>query len=434
MSLSRKFIITFLTAVIFIALANIAVLYIAYWLYFREYLAEKNLARSEITIEYINEVIEKQAIDDIDNIFNDVELEFFELLENNNGSISLQEEENVNIVLNYLVKSGVAPKYIEQIIPENNFAEILDSLKNEASPEYRFIRNLFSAVLVSNFIFILLIVFVLWYFTKKIILPIKKATSRIKQMNPGKGENKIPYTKKDEIGLLINSINELNQKLTVQESIRNRLLADISHELKTPITSIQCYLEGIADGVIEMNQKNLSSITNEMTRLIELVNTIMEYEKFENTKLNLSTAVYDIPEILEEIASTHSTRLKENNQTIKVNGKQTLFLDIDESLFKQMVHNLIGNFLKYWGSKSTLTITITKKSIIFRDDWVGVAKSKVPFLTEKFYQGKTEKTWEIGERWIGVWLSIVQKICDAHKWKTHIKSDSGKWFCFTIVF
>jgi len=212
----------------------------------------------------------------------------------------------------------------------------------------------------------------------------------------------IVYEKKDEIGLLINSINNLNEKLHVQETIRSRLLADISHELKTPITSIQCYLEGIADGVIAVNQKNLDAITGEMSRLIELVNTIMEYEKFENKKLKLNTTVEDIPEILEEVIQTHISRLQENKQTIQLDGNETLFLDIDVSLFKQLVHNIIGNFLKYAGSDTILTITILKNTLEFRDNGNGVKKEKVPFLKEKFYQGKEEKTGKINERGIGV--------------------------------
>lgn len=433
MSLSRKFIIAFMASVLFIALANILVFYFSYTVYLKEYLQEKVQLRSEVTIEYINEILEKQAIDDIDNIFNNVELELFELLENNNGTIPLTEEQNVNIVVDYLVQSGVAPKYIEEIIPVNNFKKILDSLKDSESPEFKFVRKLFLTVVVSNIVFICIISFLMLIFTQKIILPIKKATMSIRWLKPGNGEEDvIQYTKKDEIGLLIWAINGLNKKLNLQEGIRNRLLADISHELKTPITSIQCYLEGIADGVIEVNQKNLDSITSEMGRLIELVNTIMEYEKFENKKLQLNTSVEDIPEVIEQVVETHITRLKENSQTIKIDGVETLFLDIDVSLFKQLVHNLVGNFLKYAGKNATLTIHVTKTSIEFRDNGEWISKDKVPFLKEKFYQGKEEKTWKINERGIGVWLSIIQKIATAHGWKTQIRSDTAKGFDYKI--
>jgi len=117
---------------------------------------------------------------------------------------------------------------------------------------------------------------------------------------------------------LINAINGLNKRLSVQENIRTRLLADISHELKTPITSIQCYLEGISDGVIKLDGKTLPSITEEMKRLINLVNKIMDYEKFDNKNLEANLQEENVSDILKLVVETHKKRLKENHQRIKI--------------------------------------------------------------------------------------------------------------------
>ena len=150
------------------------------------------------------------------------------------------------------------------------------------------------SILITNILAIFVIAIGLIIFIRKIIYPIKEATASIKKAVTSKNiiwwdSNKFfeYYNKKDEIWLLITAINNLNKKLHLQEEIRSRLLADISHELKTPITSIQCYLEGISDWVIKLNQKNLNSITDEMTRLISLVNRIMDYEKNDRKKLNI---------------------------------------------------------------------------------------------------------------------------------------------------
>jgi K+-sensing histidine kinase KdpD len=103
-------------------------------------------------------------------------------------------------------------------------------------------------------------------------------------------------------------------------------------------------------------------------------------------------------------------------------------------LFKQVIHNMIWNFLKYAGKNTLLNINITKKYIDFSDNWEWIKSSEVPFLTEKFYQGNIEKTWDINSRWIGVWLSIITKIILSHSWKYEIKSDKWKWFSFKIYF
>lgn len=434
MSLSRKFVIVLIISVSSIAILNIVAFYVFYNSYIRVYLSEKINSRQDVTIEYINNIIEKQALEDIDNIFSDVELEFFELLDISDGKIPLGKDENVNIVVDFLIKSGVSPKYIEEIIPDNNLEKILESLKDSWSPESHFVQRLIWSLIITNFFILLCIGWWIFLFTKRTILPIKRATNQIKNLKVWKTSDKIDYPKKDEIGLLIQSINGLNKRLSVQEKIRSRLLADISHELKTPITSIQCYLEWISDWVIKLTDKNLDSITSEMWRLIELVNKIMEYEKFENTKLQATKSSHNPYEIISSIVETQKIHLSESKQEIIITGSKNIELYLDKDLFSQLVYNLIGNYIKYSGKKSILKIDISSKKISFSDDGIGIAKKEIPFLFEKFYQGKKEKTGNINMRWIWVWLSIVKKIVDEHSWDMQVKSDLNKGFCFIIKF
>lgn len=437
MSLSRKFIIAILTTILFITTINIVAFYVFYTTYLKIYLVEKIESRDKVTIEYINEVIKKQTIDDIESIFTDTEIEFFELLENNDWKIPLSKEKNVDIVVNYLVKSWIAPKYIEEIIPTDNFWKVLEAMTDKNSPEYRFINKLSISILITNIISISISIILLIIFIRKTIYPIKDITQKIKEIQNKKSSSKqteelVYYNKKDEVWLLVDAINNLNKKLNLQDEIRTRLLADISHELKTPITSIQCYLEWISDWVIKLDQKNLNSITYEMKRLISLVNKIMEYEKLDRKKLDLSLSDFPLYELLINLVETHKKRLRENKQRIKVNWEIWYILTADKDLFVQLVHNLIWNFLKYAWKNTILRINITKKYIEFSDDWVWVKNIEIPFLTEKFYQWKIEKTWDIDSRWIWVWLSIVTKIIDSHSWRYEIKSDLWKWFSFKV--
>lgn len=434
MSLWRKFIVIILASITFIALINVLAFYWLYSIYIKIYLAEKIKYRDEITIDYINEIIEKQTIDDIDNIFSDVEIEFFELLEDNGWKISLGEEENRDIIINYLIKSWVTPKYIEEILPTNNFQKVLESLKIKGSPESNFLDKIIDWILIANGLSIIMIFFFIFIFTRKTILPIKQVTDQIKKQDFLKSWEEVTYKKKDEIGLLINAINWLNKSLSIQENIRSRLLADISHELKTPITSIQCYLEWITDGVIKLDEKTLGSITDEMRRLINLVNKIMDYEKFENKNLELNTGTTNLSEVLKIIAETHKKRLKEKHQRIKITWEENVNIFMDKDLFIQVCHNIIGNFLKYAGKETLLTINITKKYIDFSDNWKGIKQSEIPFLMEKFYQWDIDKSGNIEERGIWVWLSIVWKVIEAHNWSYQIKSEEDKGFSFKILF
>lgn len=437
MSLSRKFILAIITTILFITTINVLAFYIFYTSYLKVYLVEKIESRDKVTIEYINDVIKKQTIDDIDSIFTDTEIEFFELLENNDWKIPLSKEKNIDIVINYLVKSWIAPKYIEEIIPTDNFWKVLEAMRDKTTPEYRFINKLTLSIIVINIISITISIILLIIFIRKTIYPIKNITQNIKDIQAQKKYWKqfkeiIYYNKKDEVWLLVDAINSLNKRLNLQDEIRTRLLADISHELKTPITSIQCYLEWISDGVIKLDQKNLNSITYEMKRLITLVNKIMEYEKLDRKKLDLSLSDFEVNDLIISLVETHKKRLRENKQRIKVTWEVNVNIKADKDLFIQLVHNLIWNFLKYAGKKTFLKVTITRKYIDFSDDGEWIRASEIPFLTEKFYQWNIEKTWDIDTRWIWVWLSIVTKIIESHGWKYEIKSDIWKWFSFKI--
>lgn len=439
MSLARKFIIAILSSIFFIATVNVLAFYIFYTTFLQTYLIEKNNSRDEITIEYINEVIKKQTIDEIDSIFSDTEIEFFELLEDNDWEIPLDEQQNIDTVINYLVENWIAPKYIEEIIPTDNFWKVLEALKDENSPESKFISKLTIAIIITNIIAIWVIIWLLIIFIRHTIHPVKQVTKRIKDLDEEKNlvdyktiQDIYYYNKKDEIWLLIRAINNLNKKISLQDDIRTRLLADISHELKTPITSIQCYLEWISDWIIKLDQKNLNSITDEMSRLISLVNKIMEYEKLERKEIDLELTEFNIKNLIISLVETHKKRLKENKQRIKVSWAEELLLKADKDLFIQLVHNLIWNFLKYAWNNTILRINITKNYIEFTDDWVWVKSTEIPFLTEKFYQSNTAKTWNIESRWIWVWLSIISKIIKSHSWKYEIKTEEWKWFSFKL--
>ena len=440
MLLSKKFIIWLWLSIFIITLANILSFYFFYSFYIKLYFYEKTQARDSVTIDYINDIIKKKADDIIDSVFSDAQIEFFELLETNNWKIPLDKEENVDIVVNYLIKSWLTPKYIEEIIPTDNFKKVLEAFSRPDSPEAIFMNRFILSILITNLVVILFITLFLWIFIRKTLSPISTATQKIKKMNKNISSSSwsweyevIEYKNpKDEIWLLVNSINNLNKKLALQNQIRTRLLADISHELKTPITSIQCYLEWISDWVITLNQKNLNSISSEMNRLISLVNRIMDYENFDRKKMELNLSNFDAIEVLKNISETHKKRLSQNKQRVKVTWENSLEINADKDLFIQLTHNLIWNFLKYAGKNTQLTINVTKKYIDFCDNWIWIKSSEIPFLTEKFYQGDMAKYGNVEVRWIWIGLSIVLKILESHNWRYEIRTDVGKWFSFKI--
>jgi len=421
-----------LWSILFIAIINVAAFWVLYTYYLKLYLSEKISARQEITLEYVDKIIEKQTLAEVENIFADAEIQFFELLEKNQWKIPLNKKENVDIVLNYLQKAWVSVKYMEEIIPQNNLQSILQELQNTKSPESRFLHRLLSSIIIINVIAFLIMIVFLAIFIRIILYPIKQTTNSIKSLYIGKDFHMIPYYKEDEIWLLVKAINELNTKLNIGDNIRNKLLADISHELKTPITSIQCYLEGIKDKVISLDEKTLDSIISEMQRLVKLVNTIMEYEKYESSEIEMHYSMEDIRYVTEQVVKQFKQKFKNNNQKVVTLGLKRK-ISIDKDRFIQIIQNILSNFIKYAGENTQLKIEFGVNSITFKDNGKGLSKEEIPYIKEKFYQWKNEKTWDINDRGIWVGFSIIEKILKAMRWKMRIESEEGQWFEIKII-
>ncbi|MCH8519116.1 HAMP domain-containing protein, partial [Candidatus Gracilibacteria bacterium] len=346
MLLSRKIALVFFISIFAMAILNVIAFYGIYSINIGRYLSEKIDTRQEITLEYINSLVERQTLDELEQIFSESELEFFELLDTSGGVIPLDSERNVNIVLDFLVKSGISPRYLEEIIPENNLEKVLDSLRDPESPEAAFVERLIVGLVITNIIFLILIGLGVYFITQRTIKPLQKVTKTLSSYKLGERYETIEYHKNDEIGLLIKAINTLNRKLSLQDSIRTRLIADISHELKTPITSIQCYLEGISDGVIKLEPEVLDTLSDEMKRLTKLVNMILEFQKFESRNEPLKKSGFNPTKVIEDIIVHTQNKADTLGQNIFLKGSKNIELYGEKDLFKQLVYNVIGNFLK----------------------------------------------------------------------------------------
>lgn len=434
MLLSKKFVIVLFWSVSSIAVLNIIAFYVLYSIFIAQYLSEKIDARQEVTLEYINNIVERQTLEEVDNIFSESELEFFELLDVWWGKIELNSEKNINTVVDFLVKSGISPKYIEEIIPNNNLEMVLEDLKNPQSPESSLIKRIFIWLSIVNILLLFWVWVLIYFMSRRTFLPIQKITQELEKFRIWEDFHKIEYDKKDEIWLLIRSLNMLNRKLALQESIRTQLVADISHELKTPITSIQCYLEGISDKVISLTPETLASLSSEMQRLIKLVNMILQFQNLENTTKISQKTSFSPYKYIKDVRKNLSVQLESQLQELRIRWSKNIEIYADADLFIQLLYNIFWNFMKYAGTGSILTVVIQSTGIVFSDNGVGIAKSHVPYLFEKFYQWKQEKSEDIEKRGIGVGLSLVKKICELHNWKIYIRTDTDKWFTLEIIF
>ena len=432
MKLSRKISFIFFASIIAMAVLNVIAFYAIYSVNITRYLSEKIDTRQEVTLEYINSLVERQTLDELEQIFSESELEFFELLDISWWSIPLDSERNINIVIDFLVRSWISPRYIEEIIPENNLEKVLESLRNPESPEAQFINRLIWWIVWVNILLLLLIWTWVYIISQRTIKPLHKVTKILSEYKLWERFEPIDYDRKDEVWLLIQAINTLNRKLSLQDNIRTRLIADISHELKTPITSLQCYLEWIWDWVIKLDNDVLSTLNSEMKRLTKLVDLILEYQKFESKSELIQRETFHPYKVIDEIIKYSETKAKKTRQIFELDWSENINIYAEKDLFKQLVYNVIWNFIKYAWKDTQLDIAVYSEKIVFSDNGKWINRKELPYLFEKFYQWKKEKTWDAASRWIWVGLSMVKKICDLHDWKVELSSDTKQGFTVII--
>lgn len=211
----------------------------------------------------------------------------------------------------YLEESGVEQKQVEDVIGLNAMSAFLKSaplgfsFSDGTDPKRQFVMQVLVAMIAINILFVLTVVGFVLYFLRKAFKPIHAVTDTLDNFTTSGGKT-LDYQGKDEFRPLVDSLNNLRHRLDHQENIRTQFLTDMSHELKTPMTAIRVYLEGIKDGVIQLNTKNIDALAGELARLTRIVESLMHFQTFENRPTDFRHEKINLIDIFSIVQETHS--------------------------------------------------------------------------------------------------------------------------------
>ena len=257
------------------------------------------------------------------------------------------------------------------------------------------------------------------------------------------------YTDK-EIQIQINAIPLKNKnilmifknitKLIQLENLRKEFIDNVSHELKTPITIINGFLETIKDDEIEKNQKKeffniIAKQSNNLSNIIDSLIFITELESV-NYKNNIIFQSENITELIKNVIASFKQKLKEKKLTIEFNNKETHYLTINITLFTQLISNLIDNAIKYSDENKKIKIEFEKKKKKFKinviDEGIGIEEKHIPLLSQRFYRVDKSRNKKTGGSGLG--LSIVKHIAHLHQGNITITSKINIGSTFTCEF
>lgn len=283
--------------------------------------------------------------------------------------------------------------------------------------------------------FLLVILFalsliILLFFTELVYKPLRKITYATEQYAAGNMHYEFTIDSADEIGYLGASLSYMANKIAGAEDNQKKFIANVSHDFRSPLTSIRGYLEAMLDGTIppEMHEKYLGIVLSETERLTKLTNSLLSLNNL-NVKggmLNLSD--FDINDVIRRTAASfEGTCIKKSISLALVLTGDLLPVHADEEKINQVLYNLIDNAIKFSHNNSTITIeTVEKHSKVFvsvKDQGIGIPKDDVKYVFDRFYKSDSSRGKD--KKGTGLGLSIVKEIIMAHNENINVISTEG---------
>lgn len=260
--------------------------------------------------------------------------------------------------------------------------------------------------------------------------PLKQISEAAKQYALGNLDYEIPVHTHDELGYLSASLNYMAAQLKDMDDYQKKIVANVSHDFRSPLTSIKGYVEAMADGTIppELYSKYLNIILFETERLTDLTRDLLSLNEFDTKELMLDKIEFDIQDAIKKTAASFEATCKGKHITIELllmPGTVTVFAD--KRKIQQVLYNLIDNAIKFSDPNSNITVEVTEKIgkayISVKDYGIGIPSKEQKKIWERFYKSDLSRGKD--KKGTGLGLAIVKEIIQAHDEHINVISAEG---------
>lgn len=268
--------------------------------------------------------------------------------------------------------------------------------------------------------------------------PVKDILNATKQMAKGNFEILLlPDHKKDNYtvyDIIKEDLNLLSKELSKNELLKNDFIANVSHEIKTPLAIIQNYVKALQNNQLDQETKNnyIIIIQNATQKLNNLVTNILKLNKLENQKLSLELKTFNLSDSIINQILQYETLIDEKNINLECDIDENIYIVSEESYLEIIWNNLLSNAIKFTNNNGNITISLYKEknNIIFKikDDGCGIDSETGKHIFDKFYQGETSHTKEGN----GLGLALVKKVVDTLGGEIKIISEKNKGTEFIV--
>lgn len=300
-------------------------------------------------------------------------------------------------------------------------------------------------ILSNQFIFTTIIVLILslvigYFISRKLSKPITKISDEAKKLADGNFSANFK-TSSDiyEISELADSLNYAKDELFKTESLKRDLMANVSHDLKTPLTMIKAYAEMVRDITYnnkEKREENLNTIIDETDRLTLLVNDILDLSATQSGNTTLNIEEINLIELINQVIKRFNILTTKENYHFIFNHPDKVIIKADNKRLYQVIYNLVNNAINYTGDDKKIYINIIeekhKYKIEIKDTGKGIKKEDIKHIWDKYYH--SDKKHKRNNYGTGLGLSIVKNILKTHNFKYGVtSSNKGSTFYFEIL-
>lgn len=279
-----------------------------------------------------------------------------------------------------------------------------------------------------------------YFLARSITVPLRKVSKAAEEIARGNYEQKVKVETKDEVGNLALLFNKMSEALATNTNLRKQLLANVAHELRTPLAIIQGHLEGMVDGVIAPSKEQLQSLHEEAVKLNRLIAELRDLSLAEVRQLALEKQPVDINQLLLHSVSMLKPAAESRGIQIRCELTEDLpMIMADAHRLSQVFYNLLINGLRYSSEGSQIKVKTflseeADKSWIciwIEDQGIGISQEDLPYLFEHFYRGDKSRDRKSGGSGLG--LAIVKQLLEIHGGKVSVESTVGEGSCFKVM-
>lgn len=302
---------------------------------------------------------------------------------------------------------------------------------------FAYIRETVQTYLMSALIVLLVLFIIIYVLTYRMVRPLRDMAAATRHFAQGDFSYRVTVKGKDEIAELGTALNNMAVSLSSTENMSRSFVANVSHELKTPMTTISGFVDGILDGTIPQEKQDyyLRIVSDEIKRLSRLVRSMLDLSRIDNGTVALKPTQFDLTDVACSALLSFEQRIDEKHIEIEgLSDCDRVFVTADYDLIAQVVYNLLDNAVKFVDDNGTITVNVYRENdrvyCAVRNSGKGLAPEEMPRVFERFY--KTDRSRSLDKAGVGLGLYIVKTVINLHKGEIYVRSAQGEYCEFVF--